>query len=71
MIDLGQGVLEEFAERAILVPATRFWMGEGLTIIGAHVGTSPQAKRLWWKRNREKMNAHRRMMRKANPGYGR
>lgn len=70
MFDIGRGILEEFSDRACQVQ-DMIWIREGLSLHAAHVGTAPETKRLWSKKNRVKMNAHRRAMRKLNPNYGR
>jgi hypothetical protein len=68
VLDLGQGILEEFAERAYIKEPV--WKTQGLTL-HQNVGTTAKAKKIWSKLNRVKMNEHRRAMRKLNPGYGR
>lgn len=77
MIDLGQGILEEFAERAHGVCT----VDDDFELTVFYDNPNERQRRYLARHKRErqayllaskdKRNAHRRMMRKLNPGYGR
>ena len=69
MLDLGQGILEEFVERVNPDKDSENWKLAGLSV--HNPPNSKEYKKEYDFANRDKINARRRAMRKLNPGYGR